>query len=288
MARYLSVDVGGTKTEIARVSLERGSGRARGKTEESRTIGTGNFGGAEELFSEVIGIMDGMKTPDVKGAGISCGGFIDYRRGMVLDWTKSRFIEGYPIRERLEGETGLPVSLRNDVECFTMGEWAFGAGAGKDCKLFAGVVLGTGIGACLLLNGEPFKGRHGYAGEIGEFEVDGKLLEDYASGAALKRLSGMEGERLHELAGAGDSGALDSFREYGRRVGAVVRNVLAAYDPDIIVLGGSIAKSFGYFSDAMRGHLREAYTEPVRRGVKVVPASLDNAALLGAAVPLMV
>jgi glucokinase len=287
MKQYLSVDIGGTKTVIVRLSVKGSVDNAEGKIEESRTVRTGNYGEAEKLLTDIISILKGMRTPDVKGVGIGCGGLIDYERGVVLDWTRHHFVENYPVRGRIEREMGLPVSMRNDVECFAMGEWAFGGRKEKNCESFVGVILGTGIGVCLLLDGKPYKGQHGYAGEVGEFEVFGKTLESYANGAALRELSGIEGDKLYELAKAGDNKALEAFEGYGKRVGAVVRNVFAAYDPEIIVLGGSVAKSFEYFSEAMHKHLKGVYAESVYKNINVVPSMLYNAGLLGTVVPLM-
>lgn len=285
MERYLSVDIGGTKTEVARLSIKGFPENPEVMVEESRIIKTKNYSEAERFFTDIIEIMRELGAPDLKGIGISSGGLIE--GGVILDWTDYRFLENYPIKERVEREMSLPVSVRNDVECMVMGEWALGAGKGKKYKNFLGVVLGTGIGACLLLDGEPFKGSHNYGGEVGEFEVDGKSLESYANGAALRELSGTDGERLHELAKAGDEKALEAFKGYGKRAASVIRNVFAAYDPDMIVLAGSIAKSFGYFSGPMYESLKGTFVEAVYKHINVVPSRLENPSLMGAVVPLI-
>jgi glucokinase len=286
MDRYLSVDIGGTSTQIAMISLEGGLENPMASIEESRTIKTGDYTQPDKLLSDITKILHELRTDDVRGVGISTGGFVDNERGLILDWTRCRFLENYPIRDELTKALNLPVSVRNDTECFAMGEWAFGAGRGSSCRSFFGVMLGTGLGGCLLLDGKPYKGAHGYAGEIGEFEVDGRLLENLSSGGALREISGTDGDKLHELAGKGESKALEAFSQYGARVGAVIHSVVAAYDPEIIVLGGSVSSSFGFFSESMNQHLSKVFTEPVWRNIVVKPSELDNAGLLGAVIPL--
>jgi glucokinase len=281
MGNYLAVDIGGTKTQVARIA----TGNGKASIEETRTFKSGDFREAGPYFSRVRKLLKEVSKGNEKGLGFSSGGLIDTEKGIILDWTCSHHLEGVSIKERFRS-LGLPVSVRNDVECFSMGEWVFGAGRARP-GVMVGVIMGTGIGACMLLDGKPFKGSHGYAGEVGEFVIDGMDLEGYAGGAALKQISGVEGNALYGMAARGDSKALEAFRAYGERAGAVVRNVFSAYDPDVIVLGGSISRSFRFFSGSMESYLRNAFSPSVFSRIRVVPSGLENAGLLGAVVPLM-
>ncbi len=283
MKSYISIDIGGTKAAIARFSI---NPEIPGfSIEEQKMLRMSGYSEAGSFFSDVSGAIQKLWKEDVSGIGIGAGGLIDSERGMILDWTLCRFLQGYPIKDYLSKRFSVNVSVMNDAECFAMGEWAFGAG--ENAGIMFGATLGTGLGGCLLLDGKPFKGAHGYAGEIGEIGVSGRLLEAHSSGTALKELSGMVGEKLHGLACKGDKAAIGAFKEYGIRVGAVVRCIMAAYDPQIIVLGGSVSKSFGFFSESMMAHLRKSFEEPVYRSIRVVPSEMENAALPGAVVPLL-
>jgi glucokinase len=283
MPSYLSVDIGGTKVAMARISVK---GRDA-KVEHYKELHTRDYGNARSLCNDMIPSLKEIGKGDESGLGISAAGMVDYKKGLVIDWTDFDSFTDFSYTRALGNALSLPVSMRNDAECFVMGEWAFGAGKKNRPETFVGIILGDGVGSCLLINGKPYKGAHGYAGEIGEFMVREKMLEPHASGGVLREISGKSGKYLYQLAIKGDRKALDAFRTYGLHAGAVIKNVVAAYDPEIIVLGGSVSKSFRFFEKSMMEFVRRAYFEELTSQLDIRPSRLTNAGLLGAIVPLL-
>jgi glucokinase len=284
MDTYIAIDIGGTHARIARIQAgSRGSFRIQ-KTRELLTKDYNNF---REFITDVKASIREIWQDNIAGIGIGVGGLIDYKKGMVLDWTNCRWIEDHSFYKELGKEFGVPVSVRNDAECFAMGEWAFGAGKDHKSSVFFGAILGTGVGGCLLLDGRPFKGSRGYAGEIGEIEVAGNDLEMVAGGHVFKERFGSPGKELYQKALKGEAKALKAFDEYGRLAGGIVHSIVAAYDPDLIVLGGSVSKSFRFFSKSMDQHLKKVFVDDVWKGIKVKPSKLEDAGLPGALIPLI-
>ena len=209
MTSYLSVDIGGTKVAVARILVE----ERKARIDSYNELETKNFRSAEDLCNEIISILLNLGKGDEKGIGISSPGLIDYTKGIILDWTGFDHFLNYPFKDRISNKLNIPASIRNDAECFVMGEWAFGAGSKTRPETFVGVTLGSGMGSCLLINGKPYKGAHGYAGEIGEILVREKLLEPHASGDAFIELSGKSGKELFKLAIKGDQNSFLSEQE---------------------------------------------------------------------------
>ena len=284
MDTYIALDIGGTHTRIARIQA---GSRGKFKIQETRELATGDYNNFRKFITDVKTVIREIWQDNIAGIGIGVGGFIDYQKGMVLDWTHYPWIQDHSFYKELGKEFGVPVSVRNDAECFAMGEWAFGAGKDHKSSVFFGAILGTGIGGCLLLDGRPFKGSRGYAGEIGEFEVAGNDLERAAGGHIFGERFGSPGKDLYKKAVKGEAKALGAFNEYGKLAGGVVHSIVAAYDPDLIVLGGSISKSFRFFSKSMNEHLRKVFVEEVWRGITVKPSKLEDAGLPGALIPLI-
>lgn len=201
---------------------------------------------------------------------------------------------GAALRERFE----LPVTLENDATAAAIGErWL---GASKKAKNSIMITLGTGVGGGLIINGEPYRGIDGTAGEIGHINVepDGHpcgcgsygCLEQYASATAIVRLareSGLEfstARELYEAASAGDENARSVFTTMGRYLGITLAGLINVLNPEVIVIGGGAAAGWDAFIGAAeRAILERAFAAPAHRA-RVVPSALgDKAGLLGAA-----
>ena len=157
------------------------------------------------------------------------------------------------IRGILEREFGLPVFVDNDANCFAFGEKIFGKG--REFSNFVGVTLGTGVGSGIISAGRLLPDANCGSGEFGEVRIGGVKFDDWCGSHFFPDETGMSGAELSVLARMGDAKALKAFEEYGRRLSELVKLIVLVLDPEAVIFGGSIAKSFDFFGDAIRANL---------------------------------
>ena len=196
---------------------------------------------------------------------------------------------------------GAPVRLHGDGLCMALGErWR---GAGRDAKFMLGMVVSTGVGGGLVLDGLPYDGRTGNAGHVGHVVVDpdgepctcgGRgCVETIASGPRMARWARENGwdapaeadaKVLAEAAAAGDVVALRAYKRGATAVAAMIASVGAVCDLDLVVVGGGVAKSGPVLFDPLHEALASYAGLDFIRGLRVVPAELGgDAGLVGAA-----
>jgi glucokinase len=186
-----------------------------------------------------------------------------------------------PLRAALEQRFGVPSYVNNDANAYVVGEHVFGKGRGF--RHVVGMTLGTGLGVGVITNGTLYAGANCGAGELGVMPYKELTVEAYAAGQFFPRECGVSGEVAHRRARAGDPEALGWFESYGGELGDAIMIVLYAFDPEAVILGGSISVAFDLFERGMRERLRSfAYPHVVERLV-IEPSELENAAVLGAA-----
>ncbi|MFF7595313.1 ROK family transcriptional regulator [Streptomyces mirabilis] len=190
--------------------------------------------------------------------------------------------------DRMREELGIPLEVHNDANLAALGEYTYGVGAGS--RLFAYILIGTGLGMGVVSEGRLFTGARGGAGEIGFLPWPGQQkpekLEDAVSGEAVveaARQFGMTGQltakAVFHAARAGDSAAVRAVRLEGERIAYTVAAAAAVLDPDLVVLGGGVGHSIDLLLRPVRETLRTL--TPLRP--KIVPSRLgEDAVLLGA------
>ncbi|MFF7566223.1 ROK family protein [Streptomyces pseudovenezuelae] len=190
--------------------------------------------------------------------------------------------------DRMREELGVPLEVHNDANLAALGEYTYGVGAGS--RLFAYILIGTGLGMGVVADGRLFTGAHGLAGEIGFLPWPGQQkperLEDAVSGVAVveaARRFGMRGQltakSVFDAARQGDDAAVRAVRLEGERIAYTVAVAAAVLDPDLVVLGGGVGHSVDLLLKPVRDNLR-ALT-PLRP--KLAPSRLgEDAVLLGA------
>lgn len=286
----IGVDVGGTKV-IAGVVGERGETLSiahrgtPGRSVDARHL--------EDTVVEVVQEVSGGRP--LLGVGIAAAGFVDVTRERVmfaphLPW------RGEPVRERLQERLSAPVVLDNDANCAALAEATYGAGQGADPMLM--ITLGTGIGGAVVLRGEVMRGAHGMAGEFGHMRVvpDGRpcqcgrsgCWEQYCSGNALERYvrsrigvdstvlvdacdgnpDALTGPMVTAAADEGDLVAREAFRVVGEQLGLGVANLVAALDPEVVVVGGGLSAAGDRLVEPARIALARSL---VGSGHRVVP-----------------
>jgi glucokinase len=248
----------------------------------------------------------------LSGVGISAAGPVDLKRGVVTTPPNLKGWQDVPLQSRLSELLGLPATLSHDADCGAVAEHRLGAGQGADNLIY--VTLGTGVGGGLILDGKLYSGTSGSAGEIGHMLVDpqGRMcncgrrgcLEAMVGGAylgldaqaivaaepqgILARLATEQGEPdarlLSEAADAGDAAADAIIRRAGAYLGDGLVNLANVFNPEVIVLGGSLL-AFGerYFGPAREVLQRDAFAQPLR-DLRLVDAELgSDAPAIGAA-----
>jgi glucokinase len=281
----LALDIGGTKIAGGIVDPD---GRLLRHT--SRPTGTEPFTALREVVAE-------LEVDETAAVGIGCAGPIDTVAGTVSPINIPSWRE-FPLVERVRELVGAPVALAGDAVCVALAEHWVGAGQGSNAML--GLVVSTGIGGGLVLDGRPFGGLTGNAGHVGHVvvEPDGEpctcggrgCVETVASGPNLVRWARRQGwvgddaKALAAAAHAGDPIAAEAFNRSGRAVGLAIVATAAVLDLDLAVIGGGVAQTGDLLFEPVRAtvatHGRLSYLQSLR----VEPAKLGTTAgLYGAA-----
>lgn len=284
----LAIDIGGTKMAAGLVDAE-GSlvERAAVPTRPEGGEAAAGPGGAEvvwEHLSALVKQVSGAAGPGdrlvVCGAG--CGGPMS-SGGEEVSPLNIPSWRSFPLRRRLADLTGLPTYVDNDAKALALGEGWVGAAAG--CDNFIAMVVSTGVGGGIVLDGRLLEGRLGNAGHVGHVIVvpDGRVcrcggrgcLEAEASGTAIEEMTGYP---------ARDASA-ETVARAGTLVGRAIASVVNLLDLRLAVVSGSVAFGFGDpFFRAAQEEMDLRCRLDFARGAKVVPGGLgDRGPLIGAA-----
>ena len=250
---YIGIDVGGTK--ILASLIEKDSWNILASTQVKTNASAGREAVLSNIEKAVRSLL--IKNP-VAAVGIGFAGLTNIQRGLVVKAPNfPKDFENLRLTDILSKRLKKPVFLDNDVHCFALAEAVKGVGKGKNSVF--GITLGTGIGGALVINGRLYRGRNNAAGEIGHttiaMESDagcgcGKRghFESLASGSSLKRLyfkqtkQNYSGEEIVGLASRGDKNAKKVIETVAQGLAVGLGNVAYTYNPDVIVIGGGLAK----------------------------------------------
>ncbi len=279
----LAVDVGGTKMAAGLVALD-GSLLERAMRPTPASSGPDD---AEGLWSNLAGLVEGVTalvgpSDRLVVCGAGCGGPMNPGGGEVSPLNIAGW-RSFPLRGRLAELTGLPTFVDNDAKALALGEgWVGAAARSTD---FIAMVVSTGVGGGIVLDGRLLNGRLGNAGHIGHVVVvpDGRdcpcgsrgCLEAEASGTALAAMTGQPA-RLASPEWVARTGML---------VGRAIASVVDLLDLSLAVVSGSVALGFGEpFFRAAQTEMDLLCRIEFARGARVVPGGLgDTGPLVGAA-----
>ena len=287
----LALDIGGTKIAAGLVT-------PAGELARSTTMATPR-GDGEQVWQVVEKLIaDTTAGSVVRGVGIACPGPIDVPADTVSP-INIRGWNDFPLRPRVTAALpGVPVRIAGDALAMALGEHRHGAGRGS--RFMLGMVVSTGVGGGLVLDGTPYGGRSGNAGHVGHVVVDpdgavcscgGRgCVETIASGPRLAQWArehgwtGADAKELAQAAAAGDDAALRAFRRGAVALAAMIASVAAVCDLDLAVIGGGVAKSGPVLFEPLREELVRYAGLEFLAGLRVVPAELGgDAGLIGAA-----
>lgn len=274
METVLAVDIGGTKLAAGRVDA---SGRLLARAVRA----TPADGDAEDLLGLVLDAVAEVRTGDEAAVGVGCGGPMAPGGETVSPLNIPAWRE-FPLRGRLAALLSLPVHVDNDAKALALGEGWVGAARGE--RAFIGMVVSTGVGGGIVLDGRLLEGAAGNAGHIGHVivEPEGRAcacgavgcLEAEASGSAIAARTGRPAAEA----------PLSERERAGRLVGRAVASVANLLDLRLAVVAGSVALGYGedFFGPA-RAELERSARIGFSRGARIMPAGLgDEGPLVGA------
>jgi glucokinase len=297
----LAFDIGGTKLAAAVVN----SGGDVVVEARAQTIGADG----EALYAQLesLGRSVVQRSGHVVAAvGAGCGGPMLFPSGVVSPLHMPQWRD-FPLRDRLAQSFGVGAVVDNDAKAMAFGEWWLGAGGGSRNML--GMVVSTGIGGGLIIDGRLLDGEHGHAGHIGHVNVgpDGpvcrcgargcltgvasgvgiarRIAEAQASGEPTGLKAGATAQDAAQAARAHDALAARLFAEAAAGLGRGIASAVSLLDLDRVVIGGSIAiEAWDLIGSGLETELRARARSAFTRDVRVMRASLgQRAGLVGAA-----
>ena len=257
MELRIGVDLGGTKIEL--LALE-----AAGKEVFRKRVPTpqGNYAATLEAVTSLVGNAEKeLKAKATLGIGIP--GALSRVSGLVKN-ANSTCLNGRDLKGDLEKSLGREIRIANDANCFALSEAVDGAGRGA--KVVFGVILGTGVGAGIVVNGELLVGPNAIAGEWGHNPLPLPRTEDLPLPECYCGRKGCIETYLSGPALARDGEHLDRYEERLARALAGVINIL---DPDVIVLGGGISNIPRLYANVPGSWARHVFSDQV--ATKLVP-----------------
>jgi glucokinase len=277
----LAVDVGGSHVSAALCALDN---LRLSQLTSAPLAGVSSFEGFVDLVY-LLGREAGRTPGRLGGAGLAVPGPFDCAAGVSLMEHKLQWLYGKDLRGAIAGRFGwAPEQLRfvNDAAAFVLGE--LNAGSARGAKRAVGLTVGTGIGCAFAENGHYVTEGTGVppGGEIWNFPYRDGTVEDLISTRALKAdyqaLTGKDAEvkAIAEAASSEDE-ARAVFETLGRNLGEAIRDVIAPFKPEVVVVGGGIARSSELFLPVAQKLVEDL-------SIRIVPSTLfDEAQLIGAA-----
>jgi glucokinase len=267
----LALDVGATKAAVARVAPD-GTVLARGEVPT---------GGGDDPFPRIADLLRSIAEGGEYVCGIGSAGPMTARGERVSPVNLPSWRD-FPLRERIAEVTGLPTFLDGDGKALALAEGRFGAARGVND--YVAMVVSTGVGGGIVVGGELLDGASGNAGHVGHVivEPDGRecgcgargCLEAEVSGTAIRAVTGRPPEEAD----------IEMRRRAGRLTGLGVASLVNLLGLRLAVVAGSVALGYGdVFFEAAQAELDERARLSFAAGARIVPSTLVDAPLLGAA-----
>lgn len=307
--KIIGVDIGGTKCAIS-LGIIGDSGL---QLVDRIEISTGDSNHVQQIIDHIITsitellLRNNTSSDLVEGIGISCGGPLDAKAGIILSPPNLMGWDNVGIVAILQRHFRVPVKLQNDANACTLAEWRFGAARGYDNVVF--LTFGTGLGAGMILNGKLYSGSNDMAGEVGHIRLSdygpvgyGKIgsFEGFCSGGGIAQLAKskvyekfqmgqevqfcpdtnsldkLDARLVAEAARGGDPLAQEIYRICGESLGKGLAILIDILNPQVIVIGGIFARSQDLIWPSARKILQRESLPSSYNACRVVPAELGD------------
>jgi len=266
----LGMDIGGTKIASAL--------GVNGNLYYSKTVPTPSESSQEEVLETIVEQISKYKKYGFREIGIGSPGLVDTAQGIIYHLANIPSFKEVNLKSYLENIFEVPVHINNDANCFVLGEYL----QAQQYQHMVGITLGTGIGTGVIANGRLYSGHQCGAGEWGGASYLNKTYEDYCSGKFFRTRGGVSSKELYSKALHNDPLAMAVFQEFGTHLGKLINQILFAYAPEAIVLGGSISKAFPFFKDSLKQLIRTFPYKAISNNLHIYVSTTEDAAIHGA------
>ena len=269
----IGIDLGGTNIRAGKVVEEKIIQFAKESTHAE--------GSQSEVLEKLFMVIDSCIDENTKSIGIGVPSVVDVEKGIVYDVVNIPSWKVVPLKEILESRYKVPVYVNNDANCFALGEKYYGKA--RSYKSIVGLTIGTGMGSGLIFNDKLYEGKNCCAGEFGNIPYLKSNYEHYCSGQFFSEEKSTSAVETNNRALLGDAAAIKLYAEFGFHIGQAIKSILYAYDPEIIIIGGSRTKAYELFKPAMFEAIRNFDYPNVLTTLKIEISELEHSAIYGAA-----
>lgn len=286
MAEYLCVDIGGTSIKYA---LFDEAGKRIGNVYTAATIIYENTTNIVDTLEKIVQEMMGSNV--LSGICICSAGVVDNNHGKI-DYA-GYTIPGYTgtdLKGSIETKFGIRCEVENDVNAACLGEYWLGSGANKTSVLC--LAIGTGIGGAVMLDGKLWHGFSNTACEVGYMKLSTGRFQDIASTTALiaavskvKEMNpaDLNGKKIMQWAKTGDLETMEVLKKWVANLTEGIANLIYAYNPSTIILGGGIMEERTFFQPLLTQALTKQLIDPLFDKASIEFAHLGNeAGMIGA------
>ena len=305
----LGIDIGGTKCSIVLGRIEGGLVQITLKKSFPTETSKGFDYSIQNIYRNIDEVLfeSNIIPREIAACGISCGGPLDSKKGLIMSPPNLPGWDNIPLVERIEKRFGIKTGLQNDANACALAEWKYGAGKGYSNVIF--LTFGTGMGAGLILDGKLYVGTNDMAGEVGHIRLErfgpvgyGKAgsFEGFCSGGGIAQLAQTKvyekiqnGEKVSfcpsmenlceisaktvaEAAFAGDELAIDIYRISGRYLGKALSVLIDVLNPEVIIIGSIYARAWQLIEPSMNEVIQEETVSYARKVCRVLPAGLGE------------
>lgn len=302
MRRIIGLDIGGTKCAVLLADASENIEIIKKIRFETRTdLG---FDQTRDNLFKTVKIMISESDKPVEAIGISCGGPLNSRTGVIQSPPNLPGWDGIPLVNMLEKEFGIPAFLQNDANACALVEWKMGAGRGAENMIF--LTMGTGMGAGIIADRRLMRGACDMAGEVGHMRLAqqgpmgyGKAgsFEGFCSGGGIARMAcimrkewlakgesvlwkendaSLTTKALADYAKSGDVHALEVFRAAGARLGEGIAILADVINPEKIVIGGVFMRCEALLRDSMWETVHREALFHTWKDLQIVPAQTNE------------
>lgn len=292
--KYTGIDIGGTKCAVI-------TGDENGITDKIKFSTTT----VNETLENIINAVEKLGANDA--IGISCGGPLDSKRGVIMSPPNLPGWDNIEIVKMLESKFGVPVGIQNDANACALAEWKYGAGRGAENMIF--LTFGTGMGAGLILNGRLYAGTNDMAGEVGHIRMAeygpvgyGKAgsFEGFCSGGGIAEtgkmisrerlqcggktafcksyteLDNITAKKIAEYAKSGDKDSIKVYDICAEKLGRGLSILIDILNPEKIVIGSVFERSGELLHKKMQEVIERETLFYTRNVCEIVPAALGD------------
>ncbi len=291
---YTGIDIGGTKCAVILSDGKKIINKVKFDTSDANST-------IDKIISET------EKFGKTDAIGISCGGPLDSKNGIIMSPPNLLGWDNIKIVELIEEKFKVPTAVQNDANACALAEWKYGAGVGTQNMIF--LTFGTGMGAGLILNGQLYSGTNDMAGEVGHIRMSaigpvgyGKAgsFEGYCSGSGIAELGKtvarenlqcgesvgfckcydeldkITAKSIAEYAKSGDKSAIRVYDMCAEKLGAGLSILIDILNPELIVIGSVFERSEGLLRDRMEQVINSEALKYSKAVCSIVPAKLGD------------